>query len=130
MVKGAPPEQIRLALPAEPEYGRLARITASGLALRMGFTFPEIEDLRLAVDETIILLLRPEGRSGEIVITFTVEPGRLSLDAVSTAGADQAWLDQGALGRFEAIVGDTVDQFDVDERGHHVHLVKAKTANL
>jgi serine/threonine-protein kinase RsbW len=126
MVDGVFPEQIRLALPAEPEYGRLARITASSLALRMGFTFPEIEDLRLAVDETIILLLRPEGRSGEIAITFTVEPGRLTIDALSSAGANQPWLDQGALGRFEAIVGDTVDRFDVDEHGHHVHLVKRK----
>jgi len=126
MADGASPEQIRLALPAEPQYGRLARITASSLALRMGFTFPEIEDLRLAVDEMIILLLRPEGRSGEIIITFTVEPTQLTLDAISTAGTDQAWLDQGALRRFEAIVGDTIDQFDVDEHGHHVHLMKHK----
>jgi hypothetical protein len=126
MADGAPPELIRLALPAEPEYGRLARITASNLALRLGFTFAEIEDLRLAVDETIILLLRPEGRSGEITLTFTVERTGLVIDAVSTAGADQEWLDQGALGRFEAIVKDTVDAFEVDERGHHVHLVKRK----
>src|SRR4051794_34087976 len=116
MVDGAPPELIRLALPAEPEYGRLARITASNLALRLGFTFAEIEDLRLAVDETVILLLRPEGRAGEITLTFTIERTGVVIDAVSTAGADQAWLDQGALGRFEAIVKDTVDAFEVDEK--------------
>jgi anti-sigma regulatory factor (Ser/Thr protein kinase) len=126
MADGAPPELIRLALPAEPEYGRLARITASSLALRRGFTFAEIEDLRLAIDETIILLLRPEGRAGEITFSFTVEPSGLVIDAVSTAGADQPWVDQGALGRFEAIVGDTVDTFQVDETGHHVHLVKRR----
>jgi len=120
----APPEQIRLALPAEPEYGRLARITTSSLALRLGFTFPEIDDLRLAVDETVILLLRPEGVSGEITLTFTIESSGLVIDAMSTAGADQPWIDQGALGRFEAIVGDTVDAYEVDESGHHVHLVK------
>jgi hypothetical protein len=125
MVTGeAAPEQIRLALPAEPEYGRLARITTSNLALRLGFSFPEIDDLRLAVDETVILLLRPEGVSGEITLTFTVETTGLVIDAVSTAGTDQPWIDQGALGRFEAIVGDTVDAYEVDESGHHVHLVK------
>ena len=126
MADGAPPELIRLALPAEPEYGRLARITASNLALRLGFTFAEIEDLRLAIDETVILLLRPEGRAGEITLTFTVERTGVVIDAVSTAGTDQAWLDQGALGRFEAIVKDTVDAFEVDEHGHHVRLVKRK----
>ena len=117
-------EQIRLALPAEPEYGRLARITTSNLALRLGFSFPEIDDLRLAVDEMVILLLRPEGVTGDITLTYTVEPGRLVIDAVSTAGSDQPWVDQGALGRFEAIVGDTVDACEVDESGHHVHLLK------
>ena len=126
MADGAPPELIRLALPAEPEYGRLARITASSLALRLGFTYAQIEDLRLAIDETIILLLRPEGTTGEITLTFTVERTGLVIDALSTAGADQAWIDQGALGRFEAIVGDTVDAFEVDEHGHHVHLVKRR----
>jgi hypothetical protein len=120
-------EQIRLALPAEPEYGRLARITASNLALRLGFSFPEIDDLRLAIDETVILLLRPEGVSGEITMTFSVEPTGLVIDAITTAGSDQAWVDQGALGRFEAIIGDTVDVYEVDESGHHVHLVKRHT---
>ena len=126
MADGAPPEQIRLALPAEPEYGRLARITSSALAVRLGFSAAEIEDLRLAVDETVIFLLRPEGSAGEIVFTFTIEHGDLLIDAVSTAGHDQAWVDQGALGRFEAIVGDTIDAYEVDESGHHVHLVKRR----
>jgi hypothetical protein len=122
----APPDEIRLVLPAEPAYGRLARIAASNLALRLGFPFAEVDDLRLAVDETIILLLRPEGRSGTITVTFLVDPRGLTVDAVSTAGSDQFWVDQGALGRFEAIVHDTVDGYSVDEHGHHVHLVKRR----
>src|SRR3954447_21915661 len=126
MVDGAPPQLIRLALPAEPEYGRLARITASNLAIRLGFTFPDIEDLRLAIDETVILLLRPEGRAGEITLTFTIERTGVVVNAVSTAGTDQPWLDQGALGGFEAIVKDTVDAFEVDEQGHQVRLVKRR----
>jgi hypothetical protein len=120
----APPDEITLVLPAEPQYGRLARITTSSLAIRMRFGYPAVEDLRLAVDETIILLLRPEGEPGEIALTFKVERSGLTIDARSSAGNRQAWLDQGALGRFEAIVADTVDSFEVDESGHHVHLVK------
>ena len=117
-------EEIRLVLPAEPQYGRLARITVSNLALRIGFSYPAIEDLRLAVDETIILLLRPEGRAGTITQKFTVDHSGVGIDATSTAGDDQHWVDQGALARFEAIVGDTVDSYAVDESGHHVHLLK------
>jgi hypothetical protein len=126
----APHDVITLVLPAEPEYGRLARITTSSLAIRMRFPYPEVEDLRLAVDESIILLLRPEGGPGEITITFAVEPHGLTIDADSSAGSLQHWIDQGALARFEAIVADTVDSFAVDESGHHVHLVKHLTAPL
>jgi hypothetical protein len=117
-------DKIRLVLPAEPQYGRLARITVSGLALRLGFTYRAIEDLRLAVDEAVILLLRPEGRAGTITLVFSVDHLGVGIDATSTAGEDQHWVDQGALARFEAIVGDTVDSYAVDETGHHVHLLK------
>ncbi len=117
-------DEIRLVIPAEAAYGRLARVTISGLALRLGFTFGAIEDLRLAVDETLILLLRPEGAPGQITLIFSVDRSGLGIDASTTAGRDQHWVDQGALARFEAIVGDTVDAQVVDELGHHVHLHK------
>ncbi len=117
-------DQIRLTIPAEPEYGRLARITVSGLARRLGFSQRSINDLRLAVDETIILLLRPEGRPGTITLRFDVGNAGLDIEATSTAGPNLAWVDQGALRRFEAIVDGTVDSYAVDEQAHHVHLLK------
>jgi len=43
-------DEIKLVLPAEPEYGRLARVTTSSLAIRLRFPYPAVEDLRLAVD--------------------------------------------------------------------------------
>lgn len=118
------PDVIRLVLPAEPDYGRIARIAASSLALRLGLSFTEIEDLRIAVDETVILLLRPEGELGDITLEFTVEPHALVIDAVTTAGTAQHWFDAGALSRFDEIVRDTVDEHEVDEAARHVHLVK------
>jgi len=121
---GGGPDVIRLVLPAEPDYGRIARIAASSLALRLGLSFTEIEDLRIAVDETVILLLRPEGDIGDITLEFTVEPHALVIDAVTTAGTAQHWFDVGALSRFDEIVRDTVDEHEVDEAARHVHLVK------
>ncbi|HVN51692.1 MAG TPA: hypothetical protein VMT43_09680 [Acidimicrobiales bacterium] len=117
-------DEIRLVLPAEARYGRLARITVSNLARRLGFPARAVEDLRLAVDESIILLLRPEGRPGTITLVFRVGHTGIAVDATTTAGEDQYWVDQGALARFEAIVGETVDSYAVDEQGRHIHLVK------
>jgi len=48
---------VRLIVPASAEYLRLVRLTAAGLASRLGFTFDEVEDLRIAVDELCFQLL-------------------------------------------------------------------------
>jgi anti-sigma regulatory factor (Ser/Thr protein kinase) len=117
---------IRLVLPAEAEYGRIARITASSLALRLGFPFPEIEDLRIAIDEMVILLLRPEGSAGLILLTFTVAPDRLEIEARTTAGRDQPWVDDAARHRFDEIVEDLVDSHSVEDDGRLVTLAKRR----
>ena len=52
---------VRLVVPAAPEYLRLVRLTAAGLASRLGFTFDEVEDLRIAVDELCFHLLGGAG---------------------------------------------------------------------
>jgi hypothetical protein len=117
-------DQIRLVLPADSDYGRIARIAASSLALRLGFGFGEIEYLRIAVDETVILLLRPEG-GGDITIEFTIQPDALVIDASTVAPSDGSNpLDEGARSRFDEIVADTVDVAEVDEHTARVHLVK------
>jgi hypothetical protein len=117
-------DRIRLVLPAEPGYGRIARVAASSLALRLGLTFVEIEDLRIAIDEALILLLRPDGVPGEITLEFTVEPHVLMVDAAVEPAQTTAALDPGALRRFEEIVQGTVTEHAVDTSTPSVHLVK------
>jgi serine/threonine-protein kinase RsbW len=56
---------VRLVVPASPEYLRLVRLTAAGLASRLGFTFDEVEDLRIAVDELCFHLLGEPDGSGD-----------------------------------------------------------------
>lgn len=121
---GVDGDEISLVLPAQAEYGRIVRITASSLALRLGYSFPDIEDLRIAIDEMVILLLRPEGSVGVIRVTFRISDDHLDVDAHTTAGDDQPWIDHGALGRFEGIVEDLVDEHSVDDDGRTVHLTK------
>jgi hypothetical protein len=42
---------IQLAIPGAPEYLRLARLAAADAGSRVGLTFDQLEDLRIAVDE-------------------------------------------------------------------------------
>jgi hypothetical protein len=117
-------DQIRLALPADAEYGRIARIAAAGLALRLGFSYSEIEDLRLAVDETVILLLRQESDDGTLTILFDPTPERITIDAHGPAGSRSADGSAESFERFSSIVADVVDRYEVDENCTHVRLVK------
>jgi hypothetical protein len=121
---GTEPDEIRLTLPADPRYGRVARVAATGIGMRLGMDWPDIQDLGLALDETVILLLRPEGSAGEMTFTFTIEPDQLVIDAVSTAGTDQFWTDDSAIERFEEILDDVIDVHTLDASGRHVTLVK------
>ena len=85
-------DEVRLAVPAMPEYLRLARVTAAGLASRLGFSFDEVEDLRLAIDELCYGLTGTGGRTGTVEIRYRIVEGGLEIegDGRFVGGAPQA----------------------------------------
>jgi len=115
-------DQIRLVLPADASYGRVARITASSLALRLGLSFVRIDDLRLAIDEALVLLLASQPPDGTITVWFTVEADGLAVDL---HGVDHApGITSGAATRrFEDLVIPLVDVAELHDGGRTVHLL-------
>ena len=77
---------VRLVVPASPEYLRLVRLTAAGLASRLGFTFDEVEDLRIAVDELCFHLLG-DADDGASNPSGAQDEDR-TMDLVYSAGSD------------------------------------------
>ena len=75
-------DEVQLVVPAAPEYLRLARMTAAGLASRLGFTYDDVEDLRIAVDELCFVLVGTGGRAGSIALTYCVDESALSIEGV------------------------------------------------
>jgi hypothetical protein len=63
-------DEVRLAVPAKPEFLGLARVTAAGLASRLGFTYDQVEDLRLAIDEICFGMTGSVGREGILELRF------------------------------------------------------------
>jgi anti-sigma regulatory factor (Ser/Thr protein kinase) len=74
--------EVRLSIPASPEFLRLARLTAAGLASRMGFTYDEVEDLRIAIDELCFSLVGNTGRDGTIVLRYWMQDDALVVEGV------------------------------------------------
>jgi hypothetical protein len=76
--------EVRLAVPATPEFLRLARLTVAGVASRMGFTYDEVEDLRIAIDELCFALVGTKGREGNIELRYSLDADDLVVEGLGT----------------------------------------------
>jgi hypothetical protein len=116
-------DEIRLTLPCERPYHRIAHLVLGGLAVRLDLTFDTLEDMQVALGE---LLERYAGDS-DLELVLRVLP-----DAIETrVGPFDGELLRGELDRDEAVglrrVLDTVvDSVRIDEEGgaHWVELRK------
>ena len=82
-------EEVKLTMPAMPQLLRVARLTAAGLAGRLGFNFDEIEDVKIAVDELCFALVGTKGHDGDLTVTYRLLPDALEIEGagVFSAGA-------------------------------------------
>ena len=83
-------DEVRLVMPADPEFLRLARVTAMGLASRLSFTIDEIDDLRIAIDELVFGLIGTKGRAGNVVMTYRLQPEGLEVEGTGAFEDEQA----------------------------------------
>jgi anti-sigma regulatory factor (Ser/Thr protein kinase) len=120
-------DEVRLTVPAGPEYVRLARVTASGLASRMGFSYNDIEDLRLAVDELCHAVIGPAGRPGVLDLRFVVEDDGLCVEGAGHF--DPGGPPPGLSELARQILAALVDEHDVrDTEGGPVVWFRKKAA--
>lgn len=120
-------EQVRLTVPAEPGFGRIARLTASGLALRHGFGHGEVEELRTAVDEAIGLLVNGHtaGQGERLAVTFRLEPFAIAIQLHRQyVDGGSKRLGRAACNAFTHAVEPLVDSVTVVAASAQVRLVK------
>ena|SRR5450759_758084 len=67
-----PSDRIVLSVPARGEFARTVRVTAAEIASRMGMSIDDIDDVRIAVEESFALLSGHAGGDGEVTFTFTL----------------------------------------------------------
>lgn len=121
-------DQIQLELPASPEYGRVARIAAAHLALRLGFTLTEIDDLRLVMDEAAVMLLEPGLDAERFNITYSLSDDTVCVDA-QVVSASTAPLPTERIKRFGDLVGDLMDTYSVDASQRRLTLEKSRAGS-
>jgi serine/threonine-protein kinase RsbW len=112
-------QEISLTVPSMPEFLRVARVTASGLASRLGFSIDEVDDLRLALDELCFALIGKGDPDGELALTYVLNDRRLSIEGKFERAGTAEPLALGELSRqiLTALV-DTHQIWDGDGAGH------------
>ena len=113
---------IRMTIPAVLSYVRLPRVAIAGLATRSGFSYDEVEDLRLAVGEVCQVLLDGADRNGTLTIEFTVERARIRVAVTSDGPAGRH---DGVGERLAGqILQATVGSVEVSEEGRRITFDK------
>ena len=108
-------EEVRLTMPATPQLLRVARLTAAGLAGRLGFSFDEIEDIKIAVDELCFALVGSRGRDGSLTVTYRLDGKRLVIEGEGTFA--DATPDPAPSELSAQILAAVVDEHDVRRDG-------------
>ena len=89
-------ERVEISIPVRPEFVSVARLTAATVAARQGFTYDEIEDLKIAVGEacTALIVARPDSTQ-PLTTAFVLGPGSIEV-LVSARVPAPAWATDGA----------------------------------
>jgi hypothetical protein len=117
---GGEADEIRLALPALGAYGRVARLAVTGLASRNGYSYDDVEDLRIAVGELFGVLVRPESSDQQLSFTCRLSTDRLEVEASRQPPA--ALTDISDLTR--QILAAVTDEVAIDESAGVVRILK------
>lgn len=119
-------ESIRLTVPATSAAVRITRAGAAALATRAGFTYREVEQLRLAVGEAAALLAPDAGGDGQLAVTYDLGAGGLLIDLRLTgAGEPPGVAVVPAVAA--AVLDNSVDEWRLGDGGRQVVLVKRRS---
>jgi hypothetical protein len=113
---GAAIEAVHLTVPAALEYVRIVRLTASGVASRLGFDVDEIENLRVAIDELANTAIE-FAPGGPLDITFVARGGQLWVEGRTAVGTATEVLMEDLTAQ---ILKAVVDEYDVAVSDGHL----------
>ena len=107
-------DRVTLTVPARGEFAKTVRMTAAELASRIGLTYDDVDDVRMAAEEAFVYACDRMSEGGDIA--FTLELGDDSLTfvvgpfACEIAAGEEAAVESYA----EFILQSVCDEYAVD----------------
>ena len=119
-------DRVTLIVPAHSEFARTVRMTAAELASRLGMSYDEVDDVRLAAEEAFVYVCECVEPSSDIRFAFTVGDGMLGIDVgpLETSGGPRG--DAPAETYAEFILRSICDEFSIEHEagGCTLHLIR------
>ena len=106
---------VRLELPIDTRFIRVARLVASGMGSTAGLDVEGVDDLRIAVDELCAALFELAG-GGPVTLSFALRDGGVEVEGHAPA-APSAHIDKERFALSEQILGVACDRFSLDVDG-------------
>ena len=120
-------DRITLTVPAKSEYSKTVRMTAAALVSRMGMTYDDVEDVRMAAEEAFVYATETLPEGAEVRFDFTVAEDEIVIDV--GLGAESPETDEETERRASYatfILQSVCDSYEFasDENGAHLRLTK------
>jgi len=121
---GLKSDSIEIRLPFKAEYVSVVRLTASGIANRMGFDIEAIEDIKVAISEVCNKLVCCGGeREGVYRVIFTLEGERLVIVFDSEDNGLQCIFDEDEDALGISIIKALMDEVELCKSGKYLFFM-------
>ncbi len=120
-------DRVTLTVPARGEYAKTVRMTAAELASRIGMSYDEVDDVKMAAEEAFVFACSRIGCDGDITFAMVITAEELNI-AVGPM-PDRAGIETGedSGDRYAAFILEAVcDEFEVRKGGESCTLALVK----
>ncbi len=120
-------DRITLCVPARGEFAKTVRMTAAALVSRMGMTYDEVDDIRMAAEEAFVYAVDTLSDDAQVCFDFTLTDKEVVI--VVPVGEQDLSSDEEAERRaaYATFILESVCdfyEFANDESGAHLRLIK------
>lgn len=107
---------VKLTVPARSEYAKTVRMTAAELASRIGMSYDDVDDVKMAAEEAFVFACSHVAEGADITFVFDIGDDGLALvvgPLPERAGIDAV---DDTADRYAAFILESVcDEFEVEE---------------
>ncbi|HOQ75044.1 MAG TPA: anti-sigma regulatory factor [Thermoclostridium sp.] len=113
-----PLDTVSVLIPSKAEYVSIVRLTASGIANRMGFDIDEIEDIKVSISEAISRMIDKGISSDSIRIDFHLYGDFIRIDFRLSGSSTRDIFESEEDGFAFEIIRALMDEVNLDTDDH------------